>query len=98
MSEYTNQAVTEMLMKAVEQTKRDCIKETAIIAVNAMAMAGAEYRDTAYLFDGVDSDTAKQIALQAVKDNPSNACVSRYFAGYVQTKHTETALSCLQSR
>jgi len=87
---YTDQDVAGMVMNAIAQTRRDCLKEAAIIAVNAMAMA-YEYRDSKSLFEGLDAELARQIALQALEDYNFADWVSRDFVEYLVESDLPTA-------
>jgi hypothetical protein len=90
MNIYTDQDVAEMLLNAIAQTRQDCLKEAAIIAVNAMAMA-YEYRDAKELFDGLDAELARKIALQALEDYNFADWVSRDFVAYLVESDLPTA-------
>jgi len=90
MKIYTDKDVAGMLMSAIAQTRRDCLKEAAIIAVNAMAMA-YEYRNAKDLLEGLDAELARKIALQALEDYNFADWVSRDFVEYLVESDLPTA-------
>jgi hypothetical protein len=79
------QAIAEMLINAISQTEGESIKVMATMAANAMDMAN-EYRRADLLFKGVDRDVARKIALQVLRDNPTDNWVIGDFSEYTQTE------------